>query len=64
MTHSPKTREEVLRAVEMVEAITGRTTSVWCFSPHLNDALEILCERTRTLLQQEELKQYQDPPNT
>jgi hypothetical protein len=46
--YRPKTKEEILAAVEMVERVVGRSGAVWCFSPHLNDALSILCERTRT----------------
>ena len=53
--YRPKTRAEILAAVELVESITGRCGAVWCFSPKLNDALEILCERTRTLLHQESM---------
>jgi hypothetical protein len=48
--YRPKTKEEILAAVEMVERVVGRSGAVWCFSPHLNDALAILCEQTRNHL--------------
>jgi len=50
--YTPKTSDEVLTAVKTVEAFLEHSGKVPNF---IRESLEILCERTRTLLQQEEM---------
>ena len=53
----PKTREEVLRALEVVESVISCGCNAW-EGEYLVEQLEILCERTRTLLQMEQTLEY------
>ncbi len=48
----PKTREEVLRALEVVESVISCGCNAW-EGEYFVEQLEILCERTRTALQME-----------